>query len=82
MSPTEDHHTGRLMHELSQVNADIARYILGYLDADADRRGAVPVREQIELADRLETLGKAVRQRAILLEEQQLSVQARQLDRH
>jgi hypothetical protein len=54
-----------LMAELSKVNNQIARFVLGLLDADAGRREPVSVADEAYLAGRLVDVGHALQDRAI-----------------
>jgi hypothetical protein len=54
-----------LMAELSSVNNQIARFVLGLLDADAGRREPVSPTDEDKLGTRLVDLGCALQDRAL-----------------
>jgi hypothetical protein len=58
------HLDGRLMHELSNVNYQLSRYVVRFLDADAGRGTSIPVADELALASCLETAAGAIRARA------------------
>lgn len=55
---------GRLMHELTVVNAQLSRYVLRFLDADAGRANSIPIAEERELADQISVAADGIRTRA------------------
>jgi hypothetical protein len=55
-----------LMAELSNANAQLARYVLRFLDADARRAEPVPISEEFRLASCLSVASKAIHARAEL----------------
>lgn len=59
-----------LMAELSNANAQLARYVLRFLDADARRAEPVSVSEELRLASCLSVASKAIRARAELRQAQ------------
>lgn len=63
--PTEDAHAdGLLMHNLTGVNTQLARYVLNYADSDAGRAEPItPAGERI-LADLLTGAAEDIRARA------------------
>lgn len=58
------HEDGLLMHELTVVNAILGKYVLRYVDTDAQRADPVPTAEEHELANRLTTAANGIRARA------------------
>jgi hypothetical protein len=54
-----------LVAELSSVNNQIARFVLGMLDTDAQRREQIPVADECRLGGRLVNLGYALQDRAV-----------------
>jgi hypothetical protein len=58
------HEDGLLMHELTVVNGMIGRYVLRYLDEDAQRADPPPPAEEHALADRLSAAADGIRTRA------------------
>ncbi len=57
------HQDGRLMHELSTVNAMLSRYVLQFLDADAGRIEPLSITDERTLAARLAEAASAVQAR-------------------
>jgi len=55
---------GLLMHELTEVNTLLSKYVFRYLDADAGRADPVPTSEERILADRVEEAAERIRARA------------------
>lgn len=63
-SPDEGaHQDGRLMHELSAVNAMLSRYVMQFLDADAGRIEPLSMADERTLAARLAEAAGAVQAR-------------------
>ena len=58
------HQDGLLMHEVSDLNALLGRYVLRFLDADAGRTSPFPPDDELVLADRVAALAEALRARA------------------
>ena len=58
------HDDGRLMHDLSQVNAAVTKYILAHLDADAGRTPAMATADEMALGEKLRMAGDAIQRRA------------------
>ena len=54
-----------LVAELSSVNNQIARFVLGLLDTDARRRDQMAVGDECRLGGRLVNLGYALQDRAV-----------------
>lgn len=54
-----------LVAELSSVNNQIARFVLGLLDSDALRREQMAVGDECRLGGRLVNLGYALQDRAV-----------------
>lgn len=74
MSPKTDHRIpgpdesahddGRLMHEVTEVNNALGRYVLNFLDADSGRAEPMKSQDERTLATRLTTLADAMHTRA------------------
>lgn len=64
--PPDDnaHHDGRLMHQISDLNARLGRYLLRHVDADAGLTPGIPPEDELALADRVTALAVALRARA------------------
>lgn len=63
--PDEDAHTdGRLMHDLTVVNTQLGRYVLRFLDEDANRKKPISLADERSLANRLAEAAEAIRARA------------------
>ncbi|OLF07551.1 hypothetical protein BLA60_26895 [Actinophytocola xinjiangensis] len=64
--PPDDtaHHDGRLMHDISDLNTRLARYLLHHLDADAGRVPPISAEDELALADQVTALAVALRARA------------------
>jgi hypothetical protein len=64
--PLDDaaHLDGLLMHELTVVNAQLGRYVLRYLDADAGRAEHVSPAEERALAEQVRAAADGIRARA------------------
>ena len=56
--------TAHLMHELTVVNAQLVRYVLRLLDAEAGQPEPVSVADELALADSVATVADAIRARA------------------
>jgi hypothetical protein len=54
------HEDGRLMHDLTVVNAMIGRYVLRFVDADSGRAERIPMSDELELAERLASVTEAL----------------------
>jgi len=59
------HSDGLLMHELTVVNALLSRYVLRFLDADAERVAPIAAAEEHALAERLNAAADGIRARAV-----------------
>jgi hypothetical protein len=65
LSPDDAAHLdGLLMHELTVVNAQLSRYVLRYLDADAGRAEHMPPAEERALAEQVKAAAAGIRERA------------------
>jgi len=65
MSEPRTWHDENVLHAaLSAINADIGRYILRALDADAGRKEPTPPSDERDLGRRLRLLGDALTRRA------------------
>ena len=63
--PTEDAHAdGLLMHNLTGVNTQLARYVLNYADADAGRTEPITPADELILAELLTGAAENIRARA------------------
>lgn len=58
------HQDSVLIAELATVNTQLARYVLRYIDAEANRATPIPTEDEYRLADRLTAAAEAVRARA------------------
>lgn len=67
LPPPDDaaHEDGRLMHEITSVNALLGRYVLRFLDADAGRRDPVSSTDEHDLAERVSDVADGIRARAV-----------------
>ncbi|OLF17304.1 hypothetical protein [Actinophytocola xanthii] len=63
------HLDGLFMHEVTEVNTQLARYVIGHLDADAGRRTPMSTSEERALASRLTEVAEAMNARADLRDE-------------
>lgn len=52
------------MHELTVVNAKLARYVLRFLDAEAGQAEPVTVADELTFADSVASAADAIRARA------------------
>ena len=70
--PPDDpaHLDGRLMHELTVVNARLSRYVLRFLDADSGRTNHMSPSEERALADEVNVAAEGLRARAARREQQ------------
>jgi hypothetical protein len=64
------HLDGLFMHEVTEVNTQLARYVLGHLDADAGRRTPMSTSDERALASRLTEAAAAMNARADLRDDQ------------
>lgn len=60
----DDHKDSVLVADLASANNEIARFILGHLDADAGRADQRGPAEELGLADRLTAVAESLRDRA------------------
>lgn len=58
------HLDGLLMHELTVVNTQLARYVLRFLDAEAGQAEPITVADELALADSVATAAATIRARA------------------
>jgi hypothetical protein len=52
------------MHEVTVVNAQLSRYVLRFLDADAGRAAPMPIADERALADKVSAVADGIRARA------------------
>ena len=63
--PDPDAHSdGRLMHDVTVITAQLARYVLDHADADAGRAAPITPADERTLADRITSVAEAIRARA------------------
>lgn len=70
----------KLMHELTVVNAQLSRYVLRFLDADAGRAEPMPIAEERALAGQVNTAAESLRARAERREQQGRAASESQAD--